>query len=282
MPTETVYGLACLATDPEAVEKVFAAKGRPPESPLIVHVSGIEQARQVAELDERAVSLILEFWPGPLTLVLPKTPGIPSRVTAGLPTVAVRMPSHPVAQELISRAGPLAAPSANRFSRLSPTRAEDVDPDLGDFLVLDGGPCDIGLESTVLDLTGAPRVLRPGQVSAADLEAVLEQPVSVRAMAVDPGESHSSPGLHLRHYSPRTPVRLVPKLGTTDAGLTFAPAQNDSQVQMPRNPSLYAAQLYAVLADLDRRDLTQILIEEPPRDPEWAAIWDRLQRAAHR
>lgn len=280
MPTETVYGLACLATNEEAVEKVFAAKGRPPESPLIVHVSGIEQARQVSDLDERAVGLILEFWPGPLTLVLPKTALVPPRVTAGLSTVAVRMPSHPVALELIQRTGPLAAPSANRFSRLSPTRAEDVDPDLGDLLVLDGGPCDVGLESTVLDLTGSPRLLRPGQVSADDLAAILGEPVGVGSLqGVDSGKAHPSPGLHIRHYSPRTPVRLIAKLSGTDAGLTFESPRNASQIQMPRSAPEYAVRLYAVLADLDRGGLAEILIEEPPHEPGWSAIWDRLLRA---
>lgn len=276
MPTETVYGLACLATDPEAVEKVFAAKGRPPESPLIVHVSGIEQAKEVAEVSEQAEKLIARFWPGPLTLVLPKRAVIPSRVTAGLETVATRMPRHPVALALIERVGPLAAPSANRFTKLSPTRAEDVDPALGEFLVLDGGPCQIGIESTVVDLTGTPRVLRPGQISIAELSDAVGQVVEI---GPTPGPQRS-PGLHERHYSPATPVRLAHQLRYEEAGLTFEEPQNSRQIQVSRDPAIYAAMLYFSLADLDRRGVAEIVIERPPQTPEWLAVWDRLRRCS--
>src|ERR1700684_325388 len=177
-PTETVYGLGANALDPAAIEKIYAAKGRPPSSPLIVHVSSIEMARGlVREWPERAEKLALKFWPGPLTLVLPKQPHVPDRLTAGLDTVGVRMPAHPIAQALIREAGvPIAAPSANRFTELSPTTAQHVRDGLGDrvAMVLDGGRTTVGIESTVLSLAGSSAVLlRPGMVTRQEIEAVI-------------------------------------------------------------------------------------------------------------
>jgi len=206
-PTETVYGLGANARDAEAVARIYAVKRRPPTSPIIVHVASIEMAQPlVAAWPENADRLARKFWPGPLTMVLPSVADIPLIVTAGLHTVGLRMPAHPVALALIRAAGvPLAAPSANRFTELSPTTAEHVRRSLGndvDF-ILDGGPCEVGIESTVLSLAEPrPVLLRPGGVSRRELEAVIG-PIGT---ASDPGAgSHPSPGMRARHYSPRTP-----------------------------------------------------------------------------
>src|SRR3979490_342999 len=210
-PTETVYGLGANALDPEAVARIYAVKGRPPTSPLIVHVSSIDMAQSlVTRWPTIADQLAHRFWPGPLTLVLEKQPTIPPIVTAGLSTVGLRMPSHPVALALIKAAGvPVAAPSANRFTQLSPTTTEHVRRSLGSDvdLILDGGPCQVGIESTVLSLAGPQAVLlRPGAISRAQLEAEIG-PV---AIATDVNEgAHPSPGMHPRHYSPRTRLILV-------------------------------------------------------------------------
>jgi L-threonylcarbamoyladenylate synthase len=211
-PTETVYGLGANALDGAAVQRIFEAKGRPLTSPLIVHVPSIEAARELASVWPREAQLLAEkFWPGPLTIVVPKAPQVPDLVTAGLPSVGLRMPAHPLALELLRATQlPLAAPSANRFTELSPTTAEHVREGLGDRveLVLDGGPCGVGIESTVLSLAGPrPRILRPGAVTQTQIEAVIG-PVEVGAGA-------ESPGQHPKHYSPRTKVILgdSPKTG---------------------------------------------------------------------
>jgi len=277
MPTETVYGLACRATDAVAVSKVFAAKGRPAENPLIVHVASPTMAEGMALIDARARALMDAFWPGPLTLVVPKREGIPDAVTAGLPTVAVRRPDHSVALALIEGAGPVAAPSANRSSRLSPTRAQDVDPMLGDFLVLDGGPCRVGIESTIVNLADSegPRLLRLGRISRQDLEHVLCVPILDRKE----GAPIVAPGEYPKHYAPLTPVRLAASLAEGDAGLTFGQSANFRQVAMPSDPGAYAAALYHSLAELDSLGLAEIVVQTPPAIPEWEPIWDRLRRA---
>ncbi len=210
-PTETVYGLGANALDAAAIEKIYAAKGRPANSPLIVHVSSIEMARGlVREWPETAEKLARKFWPGPLTLVLPKQPHVPDRLTAGLDTVGVRMPANPMAQELIREAGvPIAAPSANPFTELSPTTAQHVRDGLGNrvAMVLDGGRTTVGIESAVLSLSGSGAVLlRPGMISRHDIEEVIG-PVSALESVTE--GAHVSPGLHARHYSPRTPLILV-------------------------------------------------------------------------
>jgi L-threonylcarbamoyladenylate synthase len=276
-PTETVYGLGANALDPAAIEKIYAAKGRPPSSPLIVHVSSIEMARSlVREWPERAEQLARIFWPGPLTLVLPKKPHVPDRLTAGLDTVGVRMPAHPIAQELIREAGvPIAAPSANRFTELSPTSAQHVRDGLGSgvSMVLDGGPSKVGIESTVLSLAGPVAVLlRPGMVTQQEIEAVIG-PVKVLASA--PGDAHSSPGLHARHYSPKTPLYLIEtgRLPTSGRGIF---------IQMPADPRAYAAVLYERLHAADAQGWDWIALEHPPRTEEWSAICDRLERASYR
>jgi len=274
-PTETVYGLGANALDPAAIEKIYAAKGRPSSSPLIVHVSSIEMARElVREWPERAEKLARIFWPGPLTLVLPKKPHVPDRLTAGLDTVGIRMPANPIAMALIREAGvPIAAPSANRFGELSPTTAQHVRDGLGDrvAMVLDGGRTTVGIESTVLSLAGPDAVLlRPGMVTQQEIEAVIGP---LHVFAAKPDEAHPSPGLHRRHYSPKTPLILVEpgKLPSTGRGVCL---------QMPADPRAYAAVLYERLHEADAQGWDWIAIEHPPRTEEWAAIRDRLERAA--
>ena len=276
-PTETVYGLGANALDPGAVEKIYAAKSRPPSSPLIVHVDSIEMARSlVRQWPEQAEKLARRFWPGPLTLVLPKQPSVPNRVTAGLDTVGIRMPANPIALKLIHEAGlPLAAPSANRFGQLSPTTAQHVRDALGGqvALVLDGGRTTIGIESTVLSLAGPEAILlRPGMLSQAEIEAVIG-PVGVEPSAL--GDAHPSPGMHPRHYSPRTPLVLVEggRLPASGRGILL---------EMPADPRQFAAVLYERLHQADTEGWDWIAIERPPRDPAWAAIVDRLERAAAR
>jgi L-threonylcarbamoyladenylate synthase len=276
-PTETVYGLGANALDAAAIEKIYTAKGRPPTSPLIVHVSSIEMARGlVREWPERAEKLARKFWPGPLTLVLPKQPHVPDRLTAGLDTVGIRVPAHPIAQALIREAGvPIAAPSANPFMQLSPTSAQHVRDAFGDriAMVLDGGPSKIGIESTVLSLAGPDAVLlRPGMVTKADIEAVIG-PVQTIA-SVEEG-AHASPGLHARHYSPRTPLILV------ERGQSLPPGRGIA-LEMPADPREYAAVLYEKLHEADSKGCDWIAIEQPPGGEEWAAIRDRLERASGR
>jgi L-threonylcarbamoyladenylate synthase len=289
-PTETVYGLGANALDVEAVARIYEAKGRPQTSPLIVHVASFQMLPQVVEQwPATAQDLAEKFWPGPLTLVVPKLSKVPDLVTAGLPTVGVRMPAHPVALALIRECDlPLAAPSANRFTEVSPTTAEHVRRSLGqrvDF-ILDGGPCTVGIESTVLSLAGnRPKLLRPGGVSRKDIEAIIG-PVEVFAGAVE--GPHASPGLHAKHYSPRTRL-LVSRSGDVPAigrgvylKISRDPDRSEPRVVvMPAKAEAYAAALYRTLHDLDAEDLDWIAVEQPPQTSEWEAVNDRLRRAAH-
>jgi len=287
-PTETVYGLGANALDVEAVEKIYAAKGRPRSTPLIVHVESIEMARGlVREWPEKADRLARRFWPGPLTLVLPKQAHVPDRLTAGLDTVGIRMPSNAIALALIQEAGvPIAAPSANRFTELSPTTAQHIREALGDrvSMVLDGGRTTIGIESTVLSLVGSDAILlRPGMVSQADIEGIIGP---VRVSKATETMAHPAPGMHRRHYSPRTPLILV------DGGILpigrgvylWFHHQADAvrSVKMPDDPHAYASVLYEKLHAADAERLDWIAVEAPPQDPSWTAIRDRLQRAAAR
>jgi L-threonylcarbamoyladenylate synthase len=275
-PTETVYGLGANAFDAAAVERIFDAKERPRTSPLIVHVDSIEMARGLAaRWPESAETLARRYWPGPLTLVLPKRDSIPAIVTAGLPTVGLRMPAHPLALDLIRAAGvPIAGPSANRFKELSPTSAAHVPETLADY-VLDGGPARVGIESTVLSLVEKPLLLRPGVIPLPDLEALIG-PIGV--IAGDPGAGpHPSPGMHARHYRPATPVYLV---GEADTVPTGKGALLRIGREMPATPLEYAAALYEMLHRLDARHLDWIAIERPPETPAWAGVLDRLRRAA--
>jgi L-threonylcarbamoyladenylate synthase len=305
-PTETVYGLGAHALDERAVRRIFDAKGRPSHNPLIVHVGGVDEARQVAaSWPDEAQALAERFWPGPLTLVLPKRPEVPEVVTAGLPTVALRVPAHPVAHALIRAAGiPVAAPSANRSAELSPTTAQHVEKSLGDrvALILDAGPTDVGIESTVLDLTTpVPVVLRPGAISAADLAQLVG---GVAAGRPDPhGEDpRPSPGMLARHYAPRARLLLydpsdereddqagqrvneeVARGGRVGALMREGtpPPGVGRAIAMPRTPDAYARRLYAALHELDDAGCSLVIVERVPDEDAWAAVADRLERASH-
>lgn len=307
-PTETVYGLGANALDPEAVSRIYAVKGRPATSPLIVHVASIEMAKTlVADWPAIADQLAERFWPGPLTIVLPitraETQAPPSRripvriippiVTAGLPSVGLRMPAHLTALALIEAAAiPLAAPSANRFTELSPTTAEHVRENLGQDVdyILDGGPCTVGIESTVLSLIEPqPMLLRPGAISRRELEALIGPLASLKdASARDTNAAaHPSPGMHPRHYSPRTPLHLVNNGEMPYQGrgvyLQYAHTpygRNFVIHQMPQSAPDYAAALYDVLHRADAENYDWIAVDAPPDAVEWEAIRDRLQRAA--
>lgn len=279
LPTETVYGLAADATRPDAVAKVYSAKGRPAENPMIVHVAELEDARNLAsEWPDAAEALARRFWPGPLTLVVRSSGRIPAIVAGGLQTVALRIPEHPVAREAIREAGvPLAMPSANRFMELSPTRVGHLHPEVlaAVDLVLDAGSCQVGVESTVVDVSDAPpRILRPGGVNRAEIEAALKEPLGSK-----PGQGRLSPGMYSRHYAPRAKVVLTERVPSGEAGLTFGEA-GPAQIRMPRDPSAYAARLYDSLHRLDERNPNRILIEAPPDDPAWETVWDRIRKAA--
>ncbi|MBI5705734.1 MAG: threonylcarbamoyl-AMP synthase [Armatimonadetes bacterium] len=280
LPTETVYGLACDATNPAAIAKVYAAKGRPGTNPLIVHVDSIEMAmRCVSEWPLRAQVLSERFWPGPLTLVLPRSSWIPLEATAKLDTVAVRVPASRWFREVIRLLGrPVAAPSANPYMGLSPTRVEHLDPELLKLvdLVLDDGPSRLGLESTVVDLSGeSPALLRPGGISRAEIESALGGPLNT-----PPNEGPArSPGLHRRHYSPKARLELVDRLAPERPGLGFGPPVGDLQIEMPLDPEAYGAALYDALHRLDQLGVSAIEVEAPPESPEWEAVWDRLRRA---
>lgn len=307
MPTETVYGLAADATNAAAVAKIFQIKGRLSTNPLIVHVRDAETARRCAKVwDQRAEALARAFWPGPLTIVVPKAESIAAEVTAGLDTVGLRAPDHPLALELLREFdGAVAAPSANRSNRISPTTAEHVRHDLGEAveLVLDGGPCRVGIESTVLDLSrSAPTILRPGAITAAEIAGVIGPVVTVEA-DVEATVPAASPGQQPVHYAPTTPaIRFVaseaPKVaewcrhhaheaavfllicGSPSVPiLQEAAASCHSIVKMPAAPSDYARDLYARLRQADATHATVLFIEFPPSDPAWQAIRDRLRRA---
>ncbi|MDB5328809.1 MAG: threonylcarbamoyl-AMP synthase [Phycisphaerales bacterium] len=275
-PTETVYGLAADATSCDAVAKIFALKGRPATNPLIVHVSDIATARRyAADWPAAAETLANAFWPGPLTIVLPKANSIPSIVTAGGATVGLRVPAHPVALELLKAFdGPLAAPSANRSNHVSPTTAAHVREEFGAAVaVLDGGPCSVGIESTVVDLSGKGwRVLRPGGITAEAIAKVLNSTMDVAAAGAT--DILRSPGQLEVHYAPRTPAFRFEAHERLGIDLV------DAVVLEPTlDPSTYARNLYARLRMLDTQGLRAIYIELPPDTAAWRAIRDRLMRA---
>jgi L-threonylcarbamoyladenylate synthase len=297
--TETVYGLGAVATNPAAVARIYKAKGRPSFNPLIVHVQGVDQAKLCTTVwPETAERLAQRFWPGPLTLVLPRSASISDLVTAGRDTVALRVPASSIALGLIEHTGlPLAAPSANRSNRVSPTQAEHVLADLEGriALILDSGPTDLGLESTVIDLTASPhRVLRPGPVTTEQIALCLNGLDRVEAPAAPPTESNRppSPGMLPLHYAPVTPAwRVEPtedltqlELPARSAILVFGPASVpdiDPSIQQRHLPEPIRAgrDLYLTLRQLDALALEQIVVVMPPQEPDWAAIRDRLTRA---
>ncbi len=276
-PTETVYGLGANALDAAAVARIYEAKERPFASPLIVHVADEAMARSITEAwPPIARVLAARFWPGPLTLVLKKAAVVPDLVTADLDSVGVRVPSHPVALELIRRAGvPIAAPSANRFSEISPTTAEHVRTGLGDRvdMILDGGPTRVGIESTVVSLIRNPStILRPGMITQTDLELA----TGVQwEREIDLPHVMESPGLHARHYAPHTRFYILEASEPRPKG-------RGRILDMPDDPHAYAARLYAELHRADTEGWDWIAVEKPPETPEWAGILDRLNRASTR
>jgi L-threonylcarbamoyladenylate synthase len=294
-PTETVYGLGGDATNAAAVAKIFALKGRPEHHPLIVHIGDpLALELWVRHVPETARKLAARFWPGPLTMILAKSPRVPASVTGGQDTVGVRCPSHPVAQELLrefARAGSggVAAPSANRFGHVSPTTAQHVREEFGgDLFVLDGGACEVGLESTILDLSrGAPVLLRPGAVTRRDIEGVL----GIAPTERDTGAPRA-PGTLAAHYAPRTPLALVDahalaaELAKSRAVAVLALRDKPADVKVaawvaaPADPLHYGHDLYANLRALDRSGAARILVEAPPELAAWEAVNDRLRRAA--
>ncbi len=297
-PTETVYGLGADALNPVAVERIFAIKGRPAHHPLIVHLADAAQLPHWArDIPKDAHTLARHFWPGPLTLILKRTPQVPDCVTGGQDTVGLRVPGHPVALALLRAfGGGIAAPSANRFGRVSPTTAAHVRAELGDDadMILDGGPCRVGLESTIVSLVGArPVILRPGAITAGQIEALLE----VKIEELSGVETPRAPGMLKMHYAPRTPLRLVQAAqweqelarqvvqGKRSAVLSTtresgAVPKATAHFLMPADPGGYAQRLYAALREADHAGCDVILVPEPPPGEDWLAIRDRLTRAA--
>ena len=293
-PTETVYGLGADGLNPEAVARIYAAKGRPATNPVILHVDGLASAQALtSRWPDEATALVERFWPGPLTLVLPASEQVPAIVRAGGPTVALRCPAHRIAQALIKAVGrPLAAPSANRSQHLSPTLAEHVASSLGEAvdLILDGGPTEAGLESTILDLSSArPRILRPGPVAPAELASLLGA-VDLWEGAVKSGEAQAAPGMAERHYAPRARLELVTPGSGLAAGagrsayVAFGhlPVLPDSirGILLPLDAEAVGARLFALLHELDDAGFERVVMERPPEGEAWMAVRDRLHRAS--
>jgi L-threonylcarbamoyladenylate synthase len=307
LPTETVYGLAANATDDAAVAKIYAAKGRPSDHPLIVHVASVAQVPLfAAQVPDFAARLMAAFWPGPLTLILPRLSGVAAASAGGQNSIGLRCPSHPVAQAVLQAGLALgvlgvSAPSANRFGRVSPTTAAHVQSELGpDLLILDGGDCEVGIESTIIDCTrGEPVLLRPGQITRAQIEAACgralrgkDAPEEVRDQAAP-----RASGTLESHYAPRAKVRLMSVQDITAKLQALGPHANNLGLWSNERPDgsagagvLWRAQsrsaeqaahdLFGVLRDLDARGVQQIWVESPPDSPEWEGVRDRLQRAA--
>lgn len=295
-PTETVYGLGADASNTDAVRKIYAAKGRPSNHPLIVHVAdAVQLANWARDIPPFAHTLAKNFWPGPLTLVLKRNSKVPDAVTGGQDTVAIRVPSHPVAQALLREfGGGVAAPSANRFGRVSATTASHVREEFGDTVacVLDGGAADVGIESTIVDCSGAaPALLRPGGITPQQLEAALGA-----SLAASNADAPRVSGTLEKHYSPQTPVMLME--GDLVIELAHSLTRQGKRVAVlarttlqplikglvwkaaPVDPAGYGHELYASLRELDRASCDAILVEQPPDEAVWLAIRDRLSRAA--
>ena len=286
-PTETVYGLGADASSAAAVARLYAAKGRPADHPVIIHFSTSDNAFEWGrEIPQAARTLAARFWPGPLTLILKRSPKAKDFVTGGQDSVGLRVPSHPVAQELLREfGGAVAAPSANLFGNVSATTAAHVREEMDVELVLDGGASEVGIESTIVDLTSGVALLRPGRISREEIEKTL----GVKIKNADASSPRHSGGLE-RHYAPKTPALLVPpheldaqiaKHGASVAVLAFSKPDErvDYWIRMPNDPAAYAQKLYAALRELDGARCGTILIESPPETSAWDAIRDRLSRA---
>jgi len=309
LPTETVYGLAANATDDAAVAKIFVAKGRPADHPLIVHVASMDQVTLFAsQVPEFAQRLMQAFWPGPLTLILPRKPGVATASAGGQDSIGLRCPSHPLAQQLLRACAAmgvdgLSAPSANRFGRVSPTTAAHVQSELGTaLLILDGGECDVGIESTIIDCTrGEPVLLRPGQITRTQIEAACGRAVLDKDTPQEVlGQSAPrASGTLESHYAPRAKVRLMSAADIAHKLQALGPHANNLGLwsaerltneeglgagvlwrQQASTAEQAAHDLFSVLRDLDARGVTQIWVQLPPDTPDWEGVRDRLQRAA--
>lgn len=301
-PTETVYGLGADAENTQALARLYAIKGRPTNHPVIVHLACKEQlADWAVDIPAEAFALADAFWPGPLTLILKKADKVPDAVTGGQDTVGIRVPDHPVTLALLEAfGGGMAGPSANRFGRLSPTTAAHVRDDLGEDVdsVLEGGACQVGVESTIVAFRdGLPVILRPGMITAEQIQAILASAVSLESQKKVGGQSGSTvsraPGTLASHYAPRTPTRLLAAeallnlpTGARVGVLAFSqkpePLQNIDWVVMPASPDAYAQLLYGKLRELDAANLSEIWVEQVPDESGWFAVKDRLSRAAFR
>ncbi len=304
-PTETVYGLGADVTNPDAISRVYKIKQRPIDHPLIVHIGAIAHLDYWAQaIPASAWKLANHFWPGPLTLILQRSRHIPDSVTGGQSTVGIRIPAHPIALALLDALGPtkaLAAPSANRFGRISPTTAAHVQQELGANvdMILDGGACEVGLESTIISFHDeSPRILRPGGIALSVLETVLNGPVMLAHNTINPTIRTS--GSLPAHYAPVTPLSVYSREQIGQHALLLAAknlrilimtwsnidtaqlsGQSIEQYSMPADPIAYGQQLYAKLRQFDQAAFDYLLIEAPPDHPDWLAIADRLQRASH-
>jgi L-threonylcarbamoyladenylate synthase len=297
-PTETVYGLGADASNPDAVAAIFKAKGRPADHPLIVHIADIDSLGAWAStVPNTALKLATHFWPGPLTIILNKQPHVPLAVTGGQQTVGIRIPNHPVALALLkSFGGGIAAPSANRFCRISPTQAAHVYEELSNSvdLILDGGACQVGVESTIIDLSGnRPRLLRPGQITSQEIADILKTDINI-LQASKPTKIRA-PGILEVHYAPSTPAILCPseqlpdrirllqnrgkKCGLLSCQLEITETSQLRVLRLPQQADAYAQQFYAALRELDRLQLDFILVEQPLQTEPWQAINDRLKKA---
>jgi L-threonylcarbamoyladenylate synthase len=283
MPTETVYGLAADARNPVAITRIFALKGRPSNHPVIVHLHHMEQMRAWAkDIPEHAWQLAREFWPGPMTLILHKQPGVLDLITGGQDSIGLRVPNHPMALQLLAEFDDgLAAPSANRFGHISPTTAQHVREEFGSNLgiILDGGAAQVGIESTIIDArTAALSILRPGAITREQIKHLADKRTQPAI------NSPRVPGALQSHYAPRTKARLFDRdeirvlPNTLVLSIATQPAFAQG-ITLSANPNEYAHALYAALRALDARGAEQIFIERPPQTPAWAAIWDRLSRA---
>jgi len=308
VPTETVYGLAADADNAAAVARIFAAKGRPSDHPLIVHVADAAAAPHfAAEIPEFARRLIAAFWPGPLTLILPRHAGRAAAAAGGQPSIGLRCPAHPVAHALLlacAQATPpiagLAAPSANKFGRVSPTTAQHVRSEFGDaLLVLDGGPCDVGIESTIVDCTrGEPVLLRPGVLTADAVSAACGQPLRLPHEVERQQPAPRASGTLESHYAPRAAVRLMdarslrtaldvlgpeaPRLALYARSVLRSDSPRVLVRRMPQDAGEAARELFAALREFDDAGVQLIWVETPPAGPEWDGVRDRLQRASVR